>query len=247
VTCPTFRIHPAIIAQAAATAAVQLDGRFVLGVGSGEALNEHVLADPWPSVGVRLEMLEEAIQVIRLLHQGDEVSHHGTYYEVQDARIYTLPAEPVPIYVSGFGPQATQLAGRIGDGYVTTMPDADLIRVFRESGGDGKPVQAGTKVCWDRDAERAVDIAHRTWGNQGLPGQLAQTLPRPRDFMDAQSLVTPEMIAESVACGDDVDKQIAQVRQYLDAGADEVYVSQMGHNMEGFFTAWEKDVLPALR
>ena len=247
VTCPTFRIHPAIIAQAAATAAVQLDGRFVLGVGSGEALNEHVLADPWPSVGVRLEMLEEALQVIRLLHQGDEVSHHGTFYEVQDARIYTLPAEPVPIYVSGFGPQATQLAGRIGDGYVTTMPDADLIRVFRESGGDGKPVQAGTKVCWDRDAERAVDIAHRTWGNQGLPGQLAQTLPRPRDFMDAQSLVTPEMIAEAVACGDDVDKQITQVRQYLDAGADEVYVSQMGHDMEGFFTAWEKDVLPALR
>ncbi len=247
VTCPTFRIHPAIIAQAAATAAVQLDGRFVLGVGSGEALNEHVLGDQWPSVGVRLEMLEEAIEVIRTLHEGEEISFHGTYYEVQDARIYTLPAESVPIYVSGFGPQATGLAGRIGDGYVTTMPDADLIRVFREAGGEGKPVQAGTKVCWDRDAERAVDIAHRTWGNQGLPGQLAQTLPRPRDFMDAQTLVTPEMIAESVACGDDVDKQVAQVREYIDAGVDEVYVSQMGHDMEGFFTAWEKDVLPALR
>src|ERR671916_765737 len=100
--CPTFRIHPAIIAQAAATAAVQLDGRFVLGVGSGEALNEHVLVDQWPSVGVRLEMLEEAIEVIRLLHEGEEISFHGTYYEVQDARIYTLPAETVPIYVSGF-------------------------------------------------------------------------------------------------------------------------------------------------
>lgn len=247
VTCPTVRIHPAIIAQAAATAAVQLDGRFVLGVGSGEALNEHVLGDQWPSVGVRLEMLEEAIDVIRTLHEGEEISFHGTYYEVQDARIYTLPAETVPIYVSGFGPQATELAGRIGDGYVTTMPDADLIRVFREAGGEGKPVQAGTKVCWDRDAERAVEIAHRTWGNQGLPGQLAQTLPRPRDFMDAQTLVTPEMIAESVACGDDVDKQVAQVREYIDAGVDEVYVSQMGHDMEGFFTSWEKDVLPALR
>src|SRR5690606_26881774 len=151
VTCPTFRIHPAITAQAAATAACQLDGRFVLGVGSGEALNEHVLADPWPSVGVRLEMLEEAIDVIRLLHRGEEVSHHGTYYEVQDARIYTLPAEPVPIYVSGFGPQATRLAGRIGDGYVTTIPDADLIGVFKESGGADKPVQAGTK---DRKSTR---------------------------------------------------------------------------------------------
>jgi hypothetical protein len=108
-------------------------------------------------------------------------------------------------------------------------------------------VQAGTKVCWDRDAERAIDIAHRTWGNQGLPGQLAQTLPRPRDFMDAQTLVTRESTAEAVACGDDVDAQLAQVRAYVDAGVDEVYVSQMGHDMEGFFTAWEKDVLPALR
>ncbi|TWF80074.1 G6PDH family F420-dependent oxidoreductase [Pseudonocardia hierapolitana] len=247
VTCPTFRIHPAIIAQAAATAAAQLDGRFVLGVGSGEALNEHVLGDQWPSVGVRLEMLEEAIEVIRKLHEGEEISFHGTYYEVQDARIYTLPAEPVPIYVSGFGPQATELAGRIGDGYVTTSPDADLIRVFKEAGGEGKPVQAGTKVCWDRDAERAVDIAHRTWGNQGLPGQLSQTLPRPRDFMDAQTLVTRESTANAVACGDDVDAQLAQIREYIDAGVDEVYVSQMGHDMEGFFTAWEKDVLPALR
>jgi G6PDH family F420-dependent oxidoreductase len=153
----------------------------------------------------------------------------------------------VPIYVSGFGPQATELAGRIGDGYVTTMPDAELIRVFKESGGDGKPVQAGTKVCWDRDEQRAVEIAHRTWGNQGLPGQLAQTLPRPRDFMDAQTLVTPESIAESVACGDDVEKQVTQLRQYIEAGVDEVYVSQMGSDMEGFFGAWEKDVLPALR
>jgi G6PDH family F420-dependent oxidoreductase len=247
VTCPTFRIHPAIIAQAAATAAVQLDGRFVLGVGSGEALNEHVLADPWPSVGVRLEMLEEAVAVIRLLHEGQEVSHHGTHYEVQDARIYTRPERPVPIYVSGFGPQATELAGHIGDGFITTMPDPDLVRVFREAGGEGKPVQAGTKVSWDRDAERALDVAHRTWGNQGLPGQLAQTLPRPRDFMDAQSLVTREAIAGSVACGDDVDAQVAQVRAYVDAGADEVYVAQMGSDVAGFFTAWEKDVLPVFR
>jgi G6PDH family F420-dependent oxidoreductase len=246
VTCPSFRIHPAIIAQAAATAAVQLDGRFVLGVGSGEALNEHVLADPWPSVGVRLEMLQEAVEVIRLLHEGQEVNHHGTFYEVQDARIYTRPGQPVPIYVSGFGPQATRLAGRIGDGFITTMPDPDLIQIFREAGGAGKPVQAGTKVSWDRDAERALDVAHRTWGNDGLPGQLAQTLPRPRDFMDAQSLVLREAIAGSVACGDDVDAQVAQVRAYVDAGADEVYVAQMGTDMAGFFTAWEQDVLPAL-
>jgi G6PDH family F420-dependent oxidoreductase len=245
VTCPTFRIHPAIIAQAAATAAVQLEGRFVLGVGSGEALNEHVLADHWPSVGVRLEMLEEAVEIIRQLHEGKEMSFHGTYYEVQEARIYTLPERPVPIYVSGLGPQSTDLAGRIGDGYITTMPDTDLLHVFREAGGRNKPTQAGTKVCWDRDAERALDIAHATWGNQGLPGQLAQMLPRPRDFMDAQSLVPREAIAESITCGDNAEAHIAQVRQYVDAGLDEVYVSQIGPDMEGFFDAWRKEVLPA--
>ncbi|WP_422743764.1 TIGR03557 family F420-dependent LLM class oxidoreductase [Mycobacterium sp. WMMD1722] len=247
VTCPTVRIHPAIIAQAAATAAVQLDGKFVLGVGSGEALNEHVLGDPWPSVGVRLEMLEEAIDVIRLLHSGREVSHHGLHYEVQDARIYTLPENPVPIYISGFGPQAAEFAGRLGDGFCTTMPDADLIKTFRNSGGGDKPVQAGTKVSWDRDADKALEIAHRLWFNEVLPGQLAQTLPRPRDFADAGTLVPPDMVGDSMVCGPDVDKHVAQVREFLEAGVDEIYVQQVAPDSEGFFTAWERDVLPQLR
>lgn len=247
VTCPTMRIHPAIIAQAAATAAVQLDGKFVLGVGSGEALNEHILGDPWPSVGVRLEMLEESIDVIRLLLGGDEVSHHGVHYEVQEARIYTRPEQPLPIYVSGFGPQAAELAGRIGDGYVLVTPEADLVKTFRESGGGDKPVQAGTKVCWDNDADAAVDTAHRIWGNQGLPGQTSQILPRPKDFAALQQLVPKQDIADSVACGPNPDKHAAQVREYLEADIDEVYVSQMGPDMDGFFTAWQRDVLPQLR
>ena len=247
VTCPTVRIHPAIIAQAAATAAVQLDGRFVLGVGSGEALNEHILGDRWPSAGVRLEMLEEAVELIRRLHTGDEISHHGTHYEVQEATIYTRPERPVPIYVSGFGPQATKLAGRIGDGYCTAMPDAELVKAFRDAGGGDKPVQAGTKVSWDRDPEAGLDAAHRLWANGGLPGQLAQTLPRPRDFADAMTLVPRETVAESVACGSDPDKHAAQVRSYLDADVDEVYVQQIGPDMDGFFAGWERDVLPQLR
>ncbi len=247
VTCPTMRIHPAIIAQAAATAAVQLDGKFVLGVGSGELLNEHIFGDPWPSVGVRLEMLEEAIDVIRLLHRGDEVSHHGEHYEVQEARIYTRTKRPVPIYVSGFGPQAAEFAGRLGDGFCTTMPDAELVKTFRDSGGGDKPVQAGTKVSWDRDADAGLDAAHRLWANEALPGQLAQTLPRPRDFMDAATLVPRDMVAESVACGPDPDAHVAQVRQYLDAGVDEVYVQQIGPDLDGFFTSWQQDVLPQFR
>jgi G6PDH family F420-dependent oxidoreductase len=247
VTCPTVRIHPAIIAQAAATAAVQLDGRFVLGVGSGEALNEHILGDPWPSVGVRQEMLEEAVDVIRLLHRGKEISHHGEHYEVQEARIYTLPDQPVPIYVSGFGPQGAELAGRIGDGYTLAMPDADLVKTFRSNGGGDKPVQAGTKVTWDQDADKALDIAHRLWGNEGLPGQSAQILPRPQDFAALQSLVPKEDIGKSIACGPDPDKHAAQVRSYLDADIDEVYVQQIGPDMDGFFASWQRDVLPQLR
>jgi G6PDH family F420-dependent oxidoreductase len=247
VTCPTVRIHPAVIAQAAATAAVQLDGKFVLGVGSGEALNEHILGDPWPSIGVRREMLEEAIEVIRLLHTGDEISHHGLHYEVQEARIYTLPDQPVPIYVSGFGPQSAELAGQIGDGYCLAMPDADLVKTFRDSGGGSKPVQAGTKVSWDRDADAGLKAAHRLWPNEGLAGQLAQILPRPKDFEDASSLVPAEALSESIACGPDADKHVAQIRKYLDADVDEVYVQQIGPDMDGFFAAWERDVLPQLR
>jgi G6PDH family F420-dependent oxidoreductase len=247
VTCPTVRIHPAIIAQAAATAAVQLEGKFVLGVGSGEALNEHILGDPWPSVGVRQEMLEEAIEVIRLLHRGDEVSHHGRHYEVQEARIYTRPDQPVPIYVSGFGPQGAELAGRIGDGYALAMPDAELVKTFRSSGGGDKPVQAGTKVTWDRDPDTALDIAHRLWGNEGLPGQSAQILPRPKDFAALQALVPKDDISESIACGPNPDKHAAQVRSYLDADIDEVYVQQIGPDVDGFFASWHRDVLPQLR
>jgi G6PDH family F420-dependent oxidoreductase len=247
VTCPTVRIHPAVIAQAAATAAVQLDGRFTLGVGSGEALNEHVLGDRWPSVGVRLAMLEEAVGLIRLLHRGEEVSHHGEHYEVQDARIYTLPEQPVPIYVSGFGPQATELAGRIGDGYCTVVPDADLVATFRESGGGDKPVQAGMKVSWAADRERALDEAHRLWANDVLPGQLAQTLPRPRDFADAMTLVPREQVAEQIVCGDDPKAHVERVRQYVDAGVDEVYVQQAGPDIDGFFRGWADHVLPEFR
>jgi G6PDH family F420-dependent oxidoreductase len=181
VTCPTVRIHPAIIAQAAATAAVQLNGRFVLGVGSGEALNEHILGDVWPPVGVRLAMLEEAVELIRLLHRGDEVSFHGEHYEVYDARIYTLPDQPVPIYVSGLGTQATALAGRIGDGYCTTMPDADLVRVFREAGDPKRPVQGAEGVLGRDRAGRRGDRAPAV-------GQRAAAGPARPDLAAAKGL-----------------------------------------------------------
>jgi G6PDH family F420-dependent oxidoreductase len=181
------------------------------------------------------------------MHKGEEISHHGEHYEVQEARIYTRPEQPVPIYVSGFGPQAAELAGRIGDGFCTTTPDAELVKAFRGAGGGDKPVQAGTKVSWDRDADAGLDAAHRLWANDALPGQLAQTLPRPKDFADAMTLVSRDAVTESISCGPDVDKQAAQVRAYFDADVDEVYVQQIGPDLEGFFATWERDVLPQLR
>ena len=246
VTCPTTRIHPAIIAQAAATAAVQLDGRFVLGVGSGEALNEHVLGDRWPSAGVRLEMLEEAVQVIRLLHRGDEVSFHGRHYEVQDARIYTLPEQPVPIYVSGFGPQAIELAARIGDGFCTVTPDAEAVHAYRDAGGGSRPVQGGMKVCVAETEDAALETAHQRWANDLLPGQLAQVLPRPRDFEAAASLVERDAVGAQIACGPDPRRHIDAAQKYVDAGFDEVYVQQIGGRHEEFFQLWGDKVLPAL-
>ena len=243
VTCPTIRIHPAVIAQAAATAAVMLPGRFNLGVGSGEALNEQVLGDDWPEADVRLEMLEESIEVMRELWTGEVVNRRGTHYRVRHARIYTLPDEPPPILVSGFGPKSIELAGRVGDGFVTTSPDADAIERFREAGGKGKLVQAGAKVCYGSDEEQARKTAHRLWPNDGLPGELAQVLSTPQHFEQASTLVTEEMIAETLPCGPDIERHVEALQEYADAGVDELYVQQIGGGEE-FFEAYAREVLP---
>ena len=247
VTCPTVRTHPAVIAQAAATSAVMHEGRFVLGVGSGEALNEHILGSPWPTADVRLEMLEEAVEVMRALWSGDVVSHRGRHYTVDTARIYTLPEEPPKVYVSGFGPKAVDLAARIGDGYITTMPDAEMLQRFRDNGGGDKPGQGGVKVCYAEDQDAGVEIAHRLWANASVPGELAQVLPSPRHFEQVSSLVTKEMTREAIVSGPDPQAHVAAVREYVDAGYDEVYVSNMGPHYEGFMRLYRDEVLPAVR
>ena len=246
VTCPTVRIHPAVVAQAAATAARLLEGRFVLGVGTGEALNEQVLGDPWPLADERLEMLEEAVEVMRRLWAGETLTHRGEHYVVEHARVYTRPAAPVPVYVSAFGPEALEVAGRIGDGLVSTMPDAESIKAYRAAGGTG-PAQAGVKVCYAADREEAVDTAHRLWSNGGVPGELSQVLRTPQHVEQASTLVTREATAESVVCGNDVDEHVAAVREFVDASFDEVYVGQMGPRQEEFFDFYEREVLPRLR
>ena len=241
VTCPTVRIHPAVIAQAAATSGVMLEGRFNLGLGSGEALNEHILGSHWPEADVRLEMLEEAVEVMRTLWSGGQRSHRGRHYTVENARIYDLPDEPPPVLVSGFGPKAVRLAARIGDGFVTTSPDKDSIELYRSEGGKG-PVHAGTKVCFMADEDEARATAHRLWPNEALPGELAQILPTPSHFEQACELVTPEMLVTPV--GPDLDAHAASLQEYADAGVDELYVQQIGPQQDAFFTTWAEDILP---
>ncbi len=246
VTCPTVRTHPAVIAQAAATSAVMLDGRFILGLGSGEALNEHIVGAGWPTVNVRLAMLEEAVTVIRALLTGETVTHNGPYYTVDTARIYTLPDTPPPIYLSGFGPKATGLAGEIADGYINTSPDRELLQLFKERSG-GKPAQAGFKVGYAESEDEGVAIAHRLWANAGLPGELAQVLPSPRHFEQASQLVTPDMTRDSVVCGPDVERHVDAFVPYVDAGYDEVYVANMGPHYKEMLRTYGDKVLPALR
>jgi G6PDH family F420-dependent oxidoreductase len=244
VTCPTVRIHPAIIAQAAATSSLLTGGRFVLGVGSGEALNEHITGQRWPAADVRLEMLEEAVAVIRELFSGRLITHRGPHYTVETARLYSRPAEPPPIYVSGFGEKAAELAGRIGDGYINVAPEAGLVRTFRDSGGGDKPALGGLKVAWDSDEGRARKTFHRLWPNDFLPGETAQLLELPRHFGAVSSLVTEDMV--TAPCGPDPAVHRGAIREYLDAGFGEVFVQQVGGSAEGFFEFYAGQVLPHL-
>lgn len=247
VTCPTIRIHPAIVAQAAATAAVMLAGRFFVGVGTGEALNEHVLGDPWPEIDVRLEMLEEAVEVMRKLWTGEAVSHRGRYYRVEDARLFTVPPDPPPVYVSAFGPKAVEVAARIGDGYVGTSPSTDLVGRYSSQAGD-MPRLGGPKVCWAEDEAEAARLVHRLWPNTGLPGQLAQDLRKVAHFEQAVELVTEQHVpGDTIPVGPDPGRHVQSLQQYIDAGYTEIYVHQIGPDQQGFLRFYRDEVLPQLQ
>ena len=245
VTCPTVRIHPAILAQAAATTQQLAEGRFRFGVGSGENLNEHILGHRWPPVATRLEMLEEAVEIVRLLWQGDLVTHHGRYYTVENARLYTLPAEPPPLYISGFGPEATALAARIGDGYVNTSPSRELLQQYDEAGGRG-PKLAAVKICYGEDEAAARKLAHQRWRTSGVAGQLNQELALPSHFEAASQLVTEDLVADSITCGPDPDRHVEAIQKYIDVGYDEIYIAQVGDDQEGFLNFFAQELKPRL-
>lgn len=242
VTCPTVRTHPAIIAHAAATVAAMMPGRFFLGVGTGENLNEHIFGDKWPEFDIRAEMLEEAIDVIRLLWQGGSQSHYGTYYTVENARLYTLPDEPTPIYVAAAGPKAAELAGRVGDGLINTAPDAEVVKTFEN--GKRRPKYGQMSVCCAKSEKEARRIAHEVWPIAGLGGELNQELPLPAHFEQAAKTVREEDVAEHVVCGNNAQKHLDMIQKYVDAGYDHVYIHQIGSDQETFFKFYEQEILP---
>jgi coenzyme F420-dependent glucose-6-phosphate dehydrogenase len=247
VTCPILRIHPGILAQAAATAAVQLQGRFLFGVGTGENLNEHVLGQRWPSADERLEMLEEAVEVLRHLWKGGVRSHRGRHFHVEDARVFDLPDQPVPILLAVKGNKATELAGRIGDGLIAVAPEKDIVQRFEQAGGSGKPKYAQFHACWADDEAQARRTAHAWWPNAAIPGELGVELPMPRHFEQAAENVTEDAIAEQVVCGPDPDRHIEAIRKHESAGFDHVWVHQIGPDQAGFLRFYEQEVLPKVR
>src|SRR5215216_552584 len=246
VTCPTIRTHPAIIAQAAATSAVMTRGRFFLGVGSGENLNEHVVGDGWPAPDERLEMLEEAIEVMRLLWQGGEQTHRGDFYDVVAARLYTLPEEPVEIAVAAARPKAAELAARLGDALINTAPDKELIETFDSGGKAGRPKYGQITMCWAASEEEGAKTACEIWPNAALGGDLGYELPRPEHFEQAAADLTPEDLAEAIPCGPDPDRYLEDIRAYEQAGYTHVYFHQVGYDQDGFFRFWREELQPEL-
>ncbi len=246
VTCPTIRIHPAIIAHATATCAALMPGRFFLGVGTGENLNEHILGDPWPAPDERLEMLEEAIEVMRLLWQGGYQTHRGEFYDVEQARLYTLPEEPPEIAVAAAKPEAAKLAGRLGDAFVNTSADPEPIEIFQSEGGAGKPRYGQITVCWAETEEQGRKTAHEIWPNAGIGGDLSYELPLPRHFEQAAQNVSEEDIGESMPCGPDAERYLQEIRDYEQAGYSHIYFHQIGPDQEGFMRFWKEQLEPKL-
>jgi G6PDH family F420-dependent oxidoreductase len=246
VTAPIMRIHPAIIAQAAATVAAMMPGRFFLGLGTGEYLNEHILGDVWPEIDVRQEMLAEAVQVIRELWKGEEYSHHGIYYTVRDARIYTLPEELPPIYVAASGTESAELAAEISDGLISTTPEAELVQSFEKAGGSEKPRYGMVKVCWARSREEAKETVKHWWPTSAVSGALHSDLPTPRHFQDVVDVMGEAIVPEDTILGPNPRPYLKAIQTYQENGFDHIYIHQVGPDQEGFIRFFKDELMPLL-
>jgi len=249
VTCPTIRYHPAIVAQKAATLGVLSGGRFRLGLGAGENLNEHVVGERWPAVGVRHEMLAEAVRIIGSLLDGERsVNFRGDHFAVEQARLWDLPDERVPIGIAVSGEQSCRLAGRHGDLMIAVEPKGELGEMFDAAGGEGKPRVGQLALCYDPDRDAAVQRAHEQFRWFGLGWKVNADLPNPESFDAATAFVAPDQVAEAISCGPDLEEHVEAIRPFLDAGFTEIALVQIGGEHQASFLRWAEDeLLPALR
>jgi G6PDH family F420-dependent oxidoreductase len=247
VTCPTRRYHPAVVAQKAATIGLMSGGRFTLGLGAGENLNEHVVG-AWPHVVQRHQMLAEALEIIGPLLAGDTVHHSGEFFEVPEARLWDRPDEGVPIGVAVSGPDSCALAGEYADVMIATEPKAELIAGFEAAGGAGRPRYGQVAVCYGPDEAQCRRIAHEQFRWFGLGWPVNAELPHPRSFEMASASVTEEQVGQAISCGPDVGRHVEAVRAFVDAGFTHIALVQIGAGSQGsFLDAAEKELLPALR
>jgi coenzyme F420-dependent glucose-6-phosphate dehydrogenase len=247
VTCPLMRYNPAIIAQAAATSAVMMPGRFFLGLGTGENLNEHITGMHWPPAAQRQEMLEEAVAVMRLLWQGGWQTHCGKYYTVEQARIFTMPDEPPPILIAASKPGSAELAGRIGDGFISTVPKREMVKHFEQAGGKDKPRYGQITVCYASSEDEAARIVRKQWPNGGIDAPLMTDLPLPRHFEVTASMMKPEKFTEDIILGPDPRRHIDGIKKFVDAGYDHVYVHQIGPKQSEFMRFYAEKILPRFK
>src|SRR5881392_744834 len=244
VTCPMIRIHPAIVAHAAATVACLMPGRFFLGVGTGENLNEHVLGAKWPAPDQRLAMLEEAVELMRLLWQGDYQTHRGKHYTVENLRIFDVPDEAIDVAVAAMQPNAAELAGRIGDALVNVAPKEEIIGKFEAGGGKGKPKYGQVTVCWAPSKEEAKKRAFEQWPNALVEGSASQELPLPSDFEQLVEGRDPDGLDDMLTLGPDPDEYLEQIKEYDQAGYTHIYFHQIGPEQDAFLDFAKSEVFP---
>lgn len=244
VTAPIIRMHPAIVAHAAATAAVQFEGRFFLGVGTGERLSEHITAQRWPGYSERQAMLEEAVDIIRRLFSGKNVNHNGTHYAVENAQLFTLPVTPPEILLAASGAKTAELAGRIGDGLIAVAADGDVVTAFEAAGGEGKRRVGQLHVCWAPTRDEARKVVRDKWPIASLQGSALSDLARPNDFEQLTTPLTDDVIVSAIVHGPDVDEHVEAIARFAAAGFTELYIHQVGEDQDGFFRFYGDHVLP---
>jgi G6PDH family F420-dependent oxidoreductase len=246
VTCPIVRYHPAIVAQMAATTGVLSEGRFTLGLGAGERLNEHVVGRGWPPADLRHDMLREAVGIIRELWQGGYVTHRGPHFTVEDARVFDLPDQPIEMFLAASGGASARLAAEVADGVCATEPDQAVVADYVEAGGDDAAVWGQIVLAWNSDRQAGLEDAHRQFRFAAGGWKVQSELPNPVNFEAATRQVTPDSLAEAIPAGPDAEAHAGGIAAFDQAGFRHLAVAYPGEDWQGFMRFWTSQLAPAL-